>query len=236
MRRWPSILGAIAALLVPGILIAQIHTNPTPGDVWTYFGPTLGGGWGAPPGGGTGSPGGTTGQLQWNNAGTFGGVTVGGDFSINTTTGTGTINANAVTTGKISDGAVSNAKLVNSSTTIAGLVATLGSTISSAALTAALGPCSTTLQGTVPASGGGTTNFLRADCTWAAPPGGGGGSTSVTAATPDIVVTPSPGTGTFTIGTTVPINAPTDGGSHSYTILSSDLTKCVELASTHRCA
>ena len=29
--------------------------------------------------------------------------------------------------------------------------------------------------GLVPASGGGTTNFLRADGTWAAPPGGGGG-------------------------------------------------------------
>jgi hypothetical protein len=32
-------------------------------------------------------------------------------------------------------------------------------------------------QGAVPASGGGTTNFLRADFTWAAPPGGGSGCT-----------------------------------------------------------
>lgn len=31
-------------------------------------------------------------------------------------------------------------------------------------------------SGFVPASGGGTTNFLRADGTWAAPSGGGGGS------------------------------------------------------------
>jgi hypothetical protein len=31
------------------------------------------------------------------------------------------------------------------------------------------------LNGAAPASGGGTTNFLRADGTWAAPPGGGGG-------------------------------------------------------------
>lgn len=31
------------------------------------------------------------------------------------------------------------------------------------------------LKGLAPASGGGTTNFLRADGTWAAPPGGGGG-------------------------------------------------------------
>ncbi len=33
----------------------------------------------------------------------------------------------------------------------------------------------TSLKGLAPASGGGTTNFLRADGTWAAPPGGGGG-------------------------------------------------------------
>ena len=35
------------------------------------------------------------------------------------------------------------------------------------------------LQGVVPASGGGTTNFLRADGTWASPPGGGGGITTL---------------------------------------------------------
>jgi len=33
-----------------------------------------------------------------------------------------------------------------------------------------------TVNGLAPASGGGTTNFLRADGTWAAPSGGGGGS------------------------------------------------------------
>ena len=31
-----------------------------------------------------------------------------------------------------------------------------------------------TTEGVVPASGGGTTNFLRADGTWATPAGGGG--------------------------------------------------------------
>jgi hypothetical protein len=35
---------------------------------------------------------------------------------------------------------------------------------------------SSTLKGLAPASGGGTTNFLRADGTWAAPGGGGGGT------------------------------------------------------------
>lgn len=36
------------------------------------------------------------------------------------------------------------------------------------------------LAGIVPASGGGTTNFLRADLTWAPPPGGGGGGEDTT--------------------------------------------------------
>lgn len=35
------------------------------------------------------------------------------------------------------------------------------------------------LKGAVPASGGGTANFLRADGTWAAPPGGGGGTATI---------------------------------------------------------
>lgn len=43
-----------------------------------------------------------------------------------------------------------------------------------AAQTALLNLFTTALKGLVPASGGGTTNFLRADGTWAAPPGGGG--------------------------------------------------------------
>lgn len=43
--------------------------------------------------------------------------------------------------------------------------------------------------GAVPASGGGTANFLRADGAWAAPPGGGGGGTTVQV---DGVAAPSP--------------------------------------------
>lgn len=38
---------------------------------------------------------------------------------------------------------------------------------------------------------------------------GGGGAVSVTASTPNVVVTPSPGTGTFTVGTTTPLRANT---------------------------
>jgi hypothetical protein len=40
--------------------------------------------------------------------------------------------------------------------------------------TALLNTFSSTLKGLAPLSGGGTTNFLRADGTWATPAGGGG--------------------------------------------------------------
>ena len=49
--------------------------------------------------------------------------------------------------------------------------------LTQAQVTAMLNQFSSTLQGVVPASGGGTTNFLRADGTWAAAGGGGGGVT-----------------------------------------------------------
>lgn len=47
--------------------------------------------------GGGGTPGGSSGQVQYNNAGTFGGFTTSGDLTINTATGAGTfatVNAN----------------------------------------------------------------------------------------------------------------------------------------------
>lgn len=40
----------------------------------------------------TGVPGGTNGQIQYNNASNFGGFTASGDFTINTATGAGTVN------------------------------------------------------------------------------------------------------------------------------------------------
>ena len=56
--------------------------------------------------------------------------------------------------------------------------------------------------GVVPASGGGTSNFLRADGTWAAPPGGGGAVTQIVAGS-NISVTPVGGTGVVTIDSLV---------------------------------
>lgn len=55
--------------------------------------------------------------------------------------------------------------------------------LTTAQTTAMLDLFSSALKGLVPASGGGTTNFLRADGTWAAPPGSGGGGTTTNAVT-----------------------------------------------------
>jgi len=48
--------------------------------------------------------------------------------------------------------------------------------LTTAQVTAMLDLFTSTLKGLVPLSGGGTTNFLRADGTWAAPPSGSGGT------------------------------------------------------------
>ncbi len=48
-----------------------------------------------------------------------------------------------------------------------------GTSYTATSLTAFLNPFTTSLQGLAPSSGGGTTNYLRADGSWAAPPGSG---------------------------------------------------------------
>lgn len=79
----------------------------------------------------------------------------------------------------IANNAVSNAKMADMATaTIKGRT-TAGTgdpeDLTATQATALLNTFTTGLKGLAPASGGGTTNFLRADGTWAAPPGGGGG-------------------------------------------------------------
>lgn len=67
-----------------------------------------------------------------------------------------------------------------------------------AAQTALLNAFTSALNGLVPASGGGTTNYLRADGTWASPPGGGLGYTPVNQAGDSM-------TGDLTISKSAPV-------------------------------
>lgn len=80
--------------------------------------------------------------------------------------------------GTIANDAVTNAKMANMATaSIKGRVtAATGDPedLTGTQATTLLDVFTAALKGLAPASGGGTTNFLRADGTWAAPPGGGG--------------------------------------------------------------
>ncbi len=71
--------------------------------------------------------------------------------------------------------------------------------------TALLNTFTSSLQGLAPSSGGGTTNFLRADGSWAAPPGNAGTVTSVGLADStglfNVTGTPITGSGTLTLST-----------------------------------
>lgn len=83
----------------------------------------------------------------------------------------------------IANDAVTNAKLANMATaTIKGRT-TAGTgdpeDLTATQATALLDTFTSTTKGLAPLSGGGTTNFLRADGTWAAPAGGGGGGATI---------------------------------------------------------
>ena len=97
-------------------------------------------------------------------------ITLTGDV---TGTGTGSFAAT------IANDAVTNAKLANMDTARFKARITSGSgdpeDLTGTQATTLLDTFTSSLKGLAPASGGGTTNFLRADGTWAAPAGGGGG-------------------------------------------------------------
>lgn len=95
-------------------------------------------------------------------------------------TGDGALAAlNTVGTNQIDNDAVTNAKLANmpagtvKGNNTGGVADPLD--LTAAQVTAMLALFTSGVQGLVPASGGGTVNFLRADATWAAPPAGGSG-------------------------------------------------------------
>lgn len=98
-------------------------------------------------------------------------ITLSGDVSGSGTTAiTTTIGANKVTNSMLAQVATAIFKGRNTAGT--GNVEDLTATQA----TALLDTFTSSLKGLTPASGGGTTNFLRADGTWAAPSGGGGGT------------------------------------------------------------
>jgi len=81
----------------------------------------------------------------------------------------------------IANDAVTNTKLANMATASFKGRTTAGTgdpeDLTATQATALLNVFTSSDKGLAPASGGGTTNFLRADGTWAAPPSGGGGLT-----------------------------------------------------------
>jgi hypothetical protein len=98
----------------------------------------------------------------------------------------GDVTSNATHTGDVTGAAaltiaadaVTNAKLANVATATIKGRATAGTgdpeDLTGTQATALLDSFTSGAKGLAPASGGGTTNFLRADGTWTAPPGGGG--------------------------------------------------------------
>jgi len=117
-----------------------------------------------------------------NTSGVSAAIT-GADGNVLRVSGT-TLGFGEIATAGIANDAVTTAKLANVATaTIKGRT-TAGTgdpeDLTGTQATALLDVFTTSLKGLAPSSGGGTTNFLRADGTWAAPAGGGapGGSTT----------------------------------------------------------
>lgn len=101
-----------------------------------------------------------------------GGVSDGdkGDITVSSSGTVWTIDNKAVSLAKIQD--ITTARILGRVTASTGVTEELTGTQA----TTLLDTFTSSLKGLAPASGGGTTNFLRADGTWAAPPSGGSGT------------------------------------------------------------
>ena len=149
------------------------------------------GSWASP--GTGGAPGGTSGQIQYNNAGVFGGFNISGDATVDGS-GVLTIGNTRVSYAKMQN-VVANNVFLGRRSGAGGSPEEMTATQSTALL-----DLFTTggVKGLVPGSSGGTTQFLRADGTWATPAGGGTGLADAYGAIKDGTVTAS-ATGSDTI-------------------------------------
>lgn len=120
---------------------------------------------------GTGDPETITvgGGLEFTGSGGIRRSALTGDVTAAAGSGSTTIANSAVTLAKLAD--LATARFLGRTTAGTGVPEALTGTQA----TALLDLFTSGAKGLAPASGGGTTNFLRADGTWAAPPGGGGG-------------------------------------------------------------
>lgn len=176
------------------------------------------------------------GQLLVGNAGgtAYAPVSSSGDVTI-ASTGAMTIGAAKVTNSQLSN--VSTATFKGRTTAGTGSPEDLTGTQA----TALLDTFTSSLKGLAPSSGGGTTNFLRADGTWAAPGGGGGAVSSVTGTANQITVSPTTGntvvslvnspivSGTYTDGAGDLRSVPQNAKTSAYTLVVGDNGKYIDI-------
>ena len=131
-----------------------------------------------------------------------------GSFGLAASVAQFTVNAKGLITAAVNV-AISIASAAISDSTAAGRAFLTAAT--AAAQTALLDPFTSALKGLVPASGGGTTNFLRADGTWAAAGGGSpvtvqdeGSNLTTALGTMNFVGAGVTATGTTTVTVTIP--------------------------------
>lgn len=122
------------------------------------------------------------------DAGANCGTTGGSGTVTSIATGTGLTGGPITTTGTISLATIATARVLGN---VSGITA-VPTALTGTQLTTLLDPFSSSLQGAVPASGGGASNFLRADGSWASP---GGGVTSFNTRTGAITLTSADITG-----------------------------------------